>query len=1421
MRNALLEYGPLSQGRGPLYPRRAAPAVRIARPRQQQEPLQQPLQQPVQAVAPAVAEQPAPAEQDDTGLVGKIADGALTAVGALGNVLDLPGSSVRDILQGKNPFDQWLDPLSHTEKGTSSTGRDLLETYGMRKNKETGWVPLEDPGEFARDAAGFVAELALDPLAWITGGMSGAAKKTAKEAAEKAAEKAATQGLNKAATDLATRSASKKAAQAMGKGFSRAMDAYDKVDPGQVIGRKMYDAGVDGKFVKDMRTKAGDFAGKAFKAMPDQVQEIGRTAAATTGDITGKAVRGFKRGFNRDYEGLREQVTQDAMIDAFDPTMAPKLNETLLPAYKAMDKFLRAKEGSEGFDRLKEFNVLSDRVGDYLSLKNINEGSRRLKEHINNDAEFEEMVEALNPITGLLKELYGKLRAEGIILDELDDTIVNYIPRKLRESVKQWESQNVKSTGASGIPEFSVSDPEYQASRKDLFRDVEQSALDELARNETFGDSLEYLQTLKQTFNETGDVADPSALRAAKAKLAEYVESSLAGRGDPNMRVVKKDKMHFVNSKGEDVAIAVREGRKLSRSANQRIIQVGDDVHTLDPSGNTVASGKITERSGDTDEGYKYTFTDTETGQQTVFDDSPASDSASLPLERLQVTHPSQQTYLHPQTETPIRPKTTKRAPQIVDHYFNHPALHLGDGMGLYEPVLQGIMSGVSAMHGTHKNARFLNKVLTEAAGTGILKQPLPDQRRIETVGTPLKDVLDTPGMKKFDKNKLYLRMAATPEWKAKIKQDRMITADKITVKVDGEDQEFDALEYFLFGKQGVVRDVDAAEQVIVPNRLTKTAKQYFDDLRMDKAIADDIVGVNAMTTASPFKNNPFKSLTTLWKKSVLTHPARYARDTSSGQIQNMTHGIFSGRSAADAGRIVGMPVMGRFKTSDKLKQAPAVVEYMNQRGLDNVDQAVAELYAIHKGHAASIYKEMDVVDDSMSLASFDRMGEAQPGAEGGFKKAFDRARAMDGATWWNPLKLQGVGKETETTNIIWNMGDVVGKMADDFNRLTGFVELLKRGETAADAMAEANRVQLNYDPKSFTPLERQLKAYLPFYSFFSRESAYVANELATNPSGRLGKLIRLQAKGSRRTENEEGDYIPEHVRTQISIPLSKSPDGGTNYFTGFGLMHDDPVEKLMTLAFDPGDGWRKGLSMLNPLPKAILEHATGRSTFQGGPLGGRDLADMDPTIGRILENFELQDPSPSGRANPVFNQRWIEEIAVNSPASRILSNIKTATDDRKSAWQKMLNIGTGYRITTVSPQQSRSALRDLSDSILREAGARKFSTYTPPTDEALLEIEKTDPEAATKLRAIRRNRELVNQERRANIRRNEMQAVQQSIDSGQMPAMTKTQQQRYDRWVKNFGTATSPDQWTQYVYQRKADGTAQRSGIKDWMPKK
>jgi len=105
-------------------------------------------------------------EEQERGFTDTLISGSLGALSSVGNILDLPGSSVRDILAWENPFDQWM-PGNWTTHENRVTGRELLTKWGMRENVESGmggWV--DDPGEGARDLSGFGAEVLLDPLTW-------------------------------------------------------------------------------------------------------------------------------------------------------------------------------------------------------------------------------------------------------------------------------------------------------------------------------------------------------------------------------------------------------------------------------------------------------------------------------------------------------------------------------------------------------------------------------------------------------------------------------------------------------------------------------------------------------------------------------------------------------------------------------------------------------------------------------------------------------------------------------------------------------------------------------------------------------------------------------------------------------------------------------------------------------------------------------------------------------------------------------------------------------------------------------------------------------------------------------------------------------------------------------------------------------
>ena len=96
-------------------------------------------------------------------ILSKIGGAVLSPLARVGNALDTPGSMVRDIIAGQNPFDQLLTPFSDENR---ISGRDLLRQYGMAGKEDT-------LGNFA---GGLAAEIATDPTMLISGLASGAGK---------------------------------------------------------------------------------------------------------------------------------------------------------------------------------------------------------------------------------------------------------------------------------------------------------------------------------------------------------------------------------------------------------------------------------------------------------------------------------------------------------------------------------------------------------------------------------------------------------------------------------------------------------------------------------------------------------------------------------------------------------------------------------------------------------------------------------------------------------------------------------------------------------------------------------------------------------------------------------------------------------------------------------------------------------------------------------------------------------------------------------------------------------------------------------------------------------------------------------------------------------------------------------------------
>jgi hypothetical protein len=311
------------------------------------------------------------------------------------------------------------------------------------------------------------------------------------------------------------------------------------------------------------------------------------------------------------------------------------------------------------------------------------------------------------------------------------------------------------------------------------------------------------------------------------------------------------------------------------------------------------------------------------------------------------------------------------------------------------------------------------------------------------------------------------------------------------------------------------------------------------------------------------------------------------------------------------------------------------------------------------------------------------------------FGNALNKLRGKGDVTW-NPLEMRGFNERTKSRFAPAAAGDEVGYYVEGLNRLAPFIEQLEKGVDPAEAAKKIGAAQVLYQNKYYTKTEQEVLARLfPFYKFTSRQLPFTLQQLSERPGGRMAQTIRAANRA-----RDPDEFTPDYVAETASIPLGKSADGTARYLTGLGLSMEDPL----SLVGGPRSTVLELLSRLNPLIKAPLEYATGESFFQKGPEGGRNLSDMDPTIGRLLANV-------SGRKEPVripFGQE-LDVLLNNSPLSRVASSARVLTDGRKGLPGKAANLLTGFKVSDISPGAQDAVLRERSQALEKQLGGREF----------------------------------------------------------------------------------------------------------------
>ena len=511
--------------------------------------------------------------------------------------------------------------------------------------------------------------------------------------------------------------------------------------------------------------------------------------------------------------------------------------------------------------------------------------------------------------------------------------------------------------------------------------------------------------------------------------------------------------------------------------------------------------------------------------------------------------------------------------------------------------------------------------------------------------------------------------------------------------------------------------------------------------------------------------------LTNLWKSSVLSFPARFARDWFSGAISNVIEvgNVNDLRNGYAASKYLLQGQMDRL--------GPVVAKMPRYEGVARTQGIDAAIAAFRDDLGASGVLGGRRIEDVGARWTGSQTGESirdavLPGASpvttvgyqvgdaltgrtplspnnaaysefyrGGIRGYTDPLRRFAGAI--NPLGGEPIADylaDRQLTDPILRWGAKLGDTTDSINRLGGYAALLLQGISPTEAARRMAAAQVDYS--NLTRFEKGfIKSFVPFWSYNSRIGAYVAQKIWNRPGGAYTNVALRAPDAMTKTdpENPEEGYVPKQIKENIGFSLEGLRDipvignvldtlapktDGVNSFLnsidvpGSGLINMFNVKQGLDGGIKVGDSAYNTFldttsQLMHPIIRDGVELLSGRNLHTG-----KSLAEFEPTIQKIgraagVDPFSTPDYLLKG-------SNMLLDFVPHAPRALQLANRLMDSERVPSLTarlgQSAVNSLTGVKVTPIKDDAARmDASRELGDMLSDSPAIKKFeSTYIP-----------------------------------------------------------------------------------------------------------
>lgn len=437
-----------------------------------------------------------------------------------------------------------------------------------------------------------------------------------------------------------------------------------------------------------------------------------------------------------------------------------------------------------------------------------------------------------------------------------------------------------------------------------------------------------------------------------------------------------------------------------------------------------------------------------------------------------------------------------------------------------------------------------------------------------------------------------------------------------------------------------------------------------------------------------------FDKVTGMWKQSVTSwFPAFHIRNGMSNIFANAMAGVTNPK---------------------RYIEAKEVQKYMNLSAKHGVSEKVLREAGEKKIGQYTIAEIVDFADQHSIIGAgtyFDEISEGLAKTRPGQVK-----------------KLIPTSKDFILTEI----GSTVGNYVEGNAKLALFIDQLQKGNAIEDSANMVKKVLFDYG--DLTDFEKNvMRRVVPFYTWTRKNAEFMTRYAVANPGkfGAILKTFRDVQTSLSDIPDEDIEKLPAWARAGFSVISGSGKDASA--ITGFGT----PIEAFGEFMDSfTNSRSRTFLNFVGPIPRGVIEKATGVSLFTGKPIkndtDGQKFRQLPGFIKDAIGYKEIQRTSKDGSnyieyiINP--NTKWILNMFVGRGLNETSKLLETIDDP--SAVQ-VLNLLTGikryeFNIDEEQVKREREAAQLLLDMLIAE-GLGKEYTIGGLTKEAKLELGLTD----------------------------------------------------------------------------------------------